>query len=311
MFGGRAPVMADDADLSTQIVDAMNKTWGVHPGFRANHAKGVVLEGSFTASPAAAALSKAVIFNGAKIPVTVRFSGDTGIPTLPDGEPQAHGLSIKYHLPDGGESDMVTNAFRFFPVANGADFRDMLTAIYESPDGSPEPTKLEQFRATHPRMSAAMATLGRPDSFADEQYNGINAFVFVNKAGEKQAVRYRITPEKVVHLDAADAAKKSPDFLFEELPARLSKGPITFHVRALLAQPGDQTKDPTLPWPDDRKVVDLGVLSIDKIVPDSLAAQKRLLFLPGSLLDGIEQSDDPNIEVRDGAYAVSFSRRNP
>ena len=44
---------------------------------------------------------------------------------------------------------------------------------------------------------------------------------------------------------------------------------------------------------------------------DSLEAQKKLLFLPGQLTDGIEPSDDPLIGLRDGAYAVSFSRRNP
>ena len=60
----------------------------------------------------------------------------------------------------------------------------------------------------------------------------------------------------------------------------------------------------------DRKVVDLGVLTIDKIVPDSSEAQKKLLFLPGALVPGIEKSDDPLIDVRDGAYAVSFGRRS-
>ena len=44
---------------------------------------------------------------------------------------------------------------------------------------------------------------------------------------------------------------------------------------------------------------------------DSDEAQKSLLFLPGLVTDGIEPSDDPLIGVRDGAYAESFSRRNP
>jgi hypothetical protein len=38
--------------------------------------------------------------------------------------------------------------------------------------------------------------------------------------------------------------------------------------------------------------------------------QKKLLFLPGQLTDGIEESDDPLIDIRNGAYAVSFARRN-
>jgi hypothetical protein len=58
------------------------------------------------------------------------------------------------------------------------------------------------------------------------------------------------------------------------------------------AAAGDQTKDPSQPSPDDRKVVDLGVLTIDKPVSDRLEAQKKLLFLPTRLADGIELSDD-------------------
>jgi catalase len=58
-------------------------------------------------------------------------------------------------------------------------------------------------------------------------------------------------------------------------------------------------------------VVDLGVLTITRAVPDSDEAQKKLLFLPTNLIDGIDASDDPIIPIRGGAYAVSFSRRNP
>jgi nucleoside-diphosphate-sugar epimerase len=73
---------------------------------------------------------------------------------------------------------------------------------------------------------------------------------------------------------------------------------------------GDQTRDPTQPWPDTRKVVELGLLTLDKNVADSLAPQKTLLFMPTSLTDGIELSDDPLSVVRAGAYGVSFARRS-
>jgi catalase len=53
------------------------------------------------------------------------------------------------------------------------------------------------------------------------------------------------------------------------------------------------------------------VLTLDKAVMNSAEAQKKLLFLPGQLTDGVELSDDPMIGVRDAAYAVSFSRRGP
>ena len=65
-------------------------------------------------------------------------------------------------------------------------------------------------------------------------------------------------PERVAHLAAADAAK----LLMDELRER-PKLPVTFH---LAAQPGS---DDALA--ERRKLVELGVLMIDKAVPDSAA----------------------------------------
>jgi catalase len=135
--------------------------------------------------------------------------------------------------------------------------------------------------------------------------------VFINQAGQKQAFRYIIAPEKIVHLSKDEAAKKSPNYLIDDVSHRLANGPITFHIKAQLAASGDQTKDPTQAWPDDREVVDLGTLLLNKTVADSDALQKKLLFIPGRLTEGIEFSDDPLLPARDGSYKVSFDRRNP
>src|SRR5258707_7313996 len=63
-----AAATADNAPVSTQIVDLANKVDGVHPGFRAFHAKGVAVEGTFRGSDEAAKLSRATLFNGRPIP---------------------------------------------------------------------------------------------------------------------------------------------------------------------------------------------------------------------------------------------------
>ncbi|MBV8063360.1 MAG: catalase family peroxidase, partial [Nevskia sp.] len=297
---GIGAAAADEPPLSVQIVDALNKIYGAHPGYRANHAKGVVVEGHFKATPGAAKLSRAKLFDGSTIPVTVRFSAAGGLPAIPDSDPHAnpHGMAIKYHLAGGGDTDMVINSLEFFPVATGEEFRDFLLAVAGSPADAPHPNKLEQFMAAHPQAPKALATVATPDSFADEEYYGIDAFNFVDASGKKQAVRYRMVPQKLVHLKPEDAAKKSADFLAEELAQRLAKKPLVFHLKAQLAAAGDQTKDPSQPWPDSRKLVELGVLTLDKPVADSLEAQKKLLFLPTRLTDGIELSDDPLPAVR-------------
>src|ERR1700720_3976124 len=191
----------DDAALTTQIVDTFCKIYGSHPGFRVNHAKGVVAEGSFVATPAASALSRAALFDGSRIPVTVRFSNDGGFPSVPDGAPSnPKGMAIKFHMPGGAEVDMVLLAVKFFPVASGEEFRDLLVAISESPADAPKPTKLDQFAASHPTFPASFGSAPTPDSFADQEYHGIDAFIFVDKAGHRQAVRYIMTPGRSVHL---------------------------------------------------------------------------------------------------------------
>jgi catalase len=307
-----AVAAADDTPVSTQIVDLANKLNGVHPGFRAFHAKGVVVEGNFRASPQAAKLSRATLFNGRTIPVTVRFSDGNGMPNVPDGSPGAnpHGMAIKFHLPGGSDTDMVTNSLKSFPAGTGEDFRDLLQAIIASPPDAPKPTKLEQFFASHPNAPKAFGSAATPDSYADEEYHGINAFIFVSNTGQREAVRYLLVPEKLVHLTPEEATKQSPDFLTDELTRRIARKPVVFHLKAQLAEPGDQTKDGSQPWPDERKVVELGVLTLNKVVPNSQEAEKNLLFMPTSLTDGIELSDDPLPSVRAAAYGVSFARRS-
>jgi catalase len=302
---------ADDAPVATQIVDALAKRYGTHPGYRANHAKGIVATGRFTPSGTGPGLTRSPIFAGPTLSVIVRFSDAGGDPGTADASKIAnpHGMSIKFTLPGGATSDIVTNALKFFTVATPEDFRDLQLASAESPPGSPEPTKLQRFLQSHPSVEKANATLGIPGSFVDEQYYGVDAFIFTNAAGVRQPFRYIIAPEKAVHLSAQDAASRPAGYLMEELPRRLAIGPATFHIKAQLAAPGDQTQDPTQPWPDDRRVVDLGVLTITGVVPDSDAEQKALLFLPGALTQGISPSDDPLIAARDSSYAVSYSRR--
>nr|WP_132255361.1 catalase family peroxidase [Methylobacterium segetis] len=309
---GAAHAQPDGATTAEQTVDAMNALFGKHSGIRANHAKGVVAEGSFTPSPEAGKLSKASLFAGAAVPVTIRFSDATGVPTIPDGSVKAnpHGMALKFKLADGSEMDVVVNALKFFPVATGEEFRDLLVAASKSGPDAPHPTPLEQFGQSHPAAAAAGGTAKTPTSFARQTYNGVNAFVFVDKDGKRQPFRYRFVPaqgEEV--LSEAEAKTKAPNYLVDEIGPRLAREPATFRVLAQLAEPGDPTNDATKPWPDARRTVDLGTLTVTKTVPDSASAEKALLFMPNALTDGIEVSDDPLIDARVQAYAVSFGRR--
>lgn len=305
-MGGGA--LADETSTAEQIVAALNKVWGQHSGARANHAKGVVLEGVFAPSPVGKTLSKAALFSPASIPVTVRFSDSSGAPDMPDGDPRAnpHGMAVKFHLASGDDVDIVANSLPFFPVATGEEFRDLLLAIADSPAGAPKPTKAEQFFAAHPAAVAAFGALNTPSSFAREVYNGVNSFVFVGADGTKTSFRFRIAPEGGPdYLKAADAAKLPPSALVDEIGKRVAAHEVKFTLQAQLAGPGDAVDDATKPYPGDRKIVNLGTMTLNKAV----AEDKTLNFLPLNLVGGIEPSSDPLIAVRNDAYAISYGKR--
>jgi catalase len=303
---------ADDPSVGEQVVTQLYKVFGEHPGMRANHAKGLVVEGIFAPSAAGAKLSKAALFQGKSMPVTVRFSDSTGLPDIPDGAPGAspHGMAMKFHMAGGAEMDVVTNSLKFFPVATGEEFRDLLIAISKTTKDSPKPTPVEAFMAAHPAAPKAFASTTTPVSWGRETYNGVDAFIFVDAKGKRQPFRFAIVPVAgTKHLSAAESAKQTPNFLIDEMTARLAKKPVQFRMMAQLASPSDQTKDPTQPWPASRKMVDLGLITLTKVTPDNATAAKALLFMPNNLVDGVEVSDDPLIQSRDEAYPVSFSHR--
>src|SRR2546430_7769718 len=125
---------ASQKSVPEQVVDAFTAVNGVHPGARVNHAKGVVLEGTFTPSASAASVSKAAHLQKQKhpIPVTVRLSAGSGIPTVSDTDQMPRGMSVKFTLPDGSKTDLVLLSFNGFPAATAEEFRDFLLAIAAS-----------------------------------------------------------------------------------------------------------------------------------------------------------------------------------
>ena len=150
------PARADEAPVPERIVDTMNQLFGKHAGFRANHAKGIVALGTFAPSGAGLALTSAALLRDGEVPVTARFSDATGVPAIPDGDPNAnpHGMAVRFTLPDGSEMDIVANSLAFFPVATGEDFLALLQAAGASGPDAAKPTPIERF--------AADASGGRP-----------------------------------------------------------------------------------------------------------------------------------------------------
>ena len=159
-------------------------------------------------------------------------------------------------------------------------------------------------------MKVVTAPKPTPASFATEPYFGVNAFLFTNGEGKARHGRYQFRPDAgSKFLTADEAAGKPANFLIDELGDRLAKGPAKFRLVVQLAAEGDPVDDATAVWPDDRPAVELGVLCVTGKVADNDAAQRALGFDPLRLVEGIEASDDPLLELRRAVYAVSRRRR--
>jgi catalase len=304
---------ANPKSMAEQLVDAFNAVFGVHPGIRANHSKGVVLKGTFTPSAAAASFSKAAHFKQHKtpVPVTVRFSDGSGLPTVPDTEEMPRGMAVKFALPDGSTTDLVLLSVNGFPAATAEEFRDFLLAIAASGPDAPKPTPIETFIESHPAAKAFVhAPKPPPVSFGTLPYFGINAFKLTNAKGVTTHVRYQLQPIAGTQvLSKEQISTKDSNYLTTEIGERLGHGPVKFKMLAQVAEKNDKVDDPTILWPASRKTIELGTITITTVVQDSQAAEKKLLFVPGALVPGIEPAD-PMIAARSAAYIVSLARRS-
>lgn len=310
-FGLNTAAQADEPKpLPAALVDALNKVaGGPHAGFRANHAKGVMVTGTFTPAATARGISKAPHFLK-PVPVTVRFSNATGVPVMPDADPNAspHGMAIRFHLAGGASTDIVAISANSFPVATPEDFLALLQAAAASGPDAAKPTPIEAFLGSHPAALKFVTTpRPAPESFGTLAFHGVNAFKFTNAKKQTSYIRYQILPVAGEHA-LPDGAKPDPNYLMTELPARVGKGPVQFKLMAQVANKGDKLTDPTVIWPASNKVVELGTITLNANIPNQAEAAK-ILYNPVSLPAGIEPSDDPVLAMRFPAYAVSFGQR--
>ena len=297
--------------LPVAIVDTLHTlSGGPHAGYRANHAKGALVTGEFTPAPTAPGLSKASHF-AKRVPVLVRFSNGTRLPTMPDADASPHGIAIRFQLPKGENTDIVSISADSFPVTTPEEFLGLLQAIAASGPTAAKPTPIEQFLGSHP-IAAKWVTTPRPApvSFGTLAFYGVNAFKFTNAKGVSRYARYQILPvagERA--LSEGDAAKAAPNYLIDELPQRIAKSPVKFRLVAQVAKEGDPLNDGSVAWAPDRELIELGTISLTKTPAEQVKAQKVLLFNPLLLQAGIKPSADPVLLARPGAYAASYGQR--
>jgi catalase len=299
--------------LANDLLPQFDQIFGVHSGFRAAHAKGLLLTGTFTPAAGAKNLTRAPHAVRASTPVTARFSNSTGLPQIPDNKPEANprGLAIRFNLAEHMHTDIVSHSTDGFPTRDGYEFLEFLKAASASGPDVPSPKPIETFLGAHPAALAFVQTPKPfPKSFARQTYFGVTAFAFTNSKGQKRFGRYRIVPEEGNHFFSdEEAARLSPDYHFEEIMGHLKKDAVRFSILVQLAEAGDTVDDATRHWPESRELFNLGTLELTAPVDDNLSQQQHIIFDPIPRVDGIEPSADPLLELRAAIYLLSGRRR--
>ncbi|MDX6462449.1 MAG: catalase [Acidobacteriaceae bacterium] len=299
--------------LSENLLKQFDAIFGLNPGFRPAHAKGLMLSGTFTPADSAAELTSAPHITRPSTPVVVRVSNSTGVPLIPDNDPNANprGFAIRFQLAEHVHTDIVSHSTDGFPTHTGDEFLGFLRALAASDPANLKGSPLEAFLGSHPAALAfVQAPKPAPSSFARESYFGVTAMRFTNRQGKSRYGRYRILPAAGNdHLEDATAKAKSPNYLFDELNQRIADGPVIFRIVVQLAEDGDTVDNATIHWPESRPLREFGTLTLTAVVPDNAAQQKQIIFDPIPRVDGIAPSDDPLLELRAAIYLMSGRRR--
>ena len=314
VLGTPLAMAAENQVAPDQAVAAIEGAFGVTPGQRRNHIKGSCAVGEFVGNKDAARYTSSALFSGKPVPVIARFSLAGGNPKLPDTAKNPRGMALEFKLPGVKLQHMTMLNAPMFGAANPQSFLDQMLAMQPDPaTGKPDPEKMKAFKASHPDNLAQaqyLASNNPPASYANSAYFGIHTFKFINKKNQTTLVRWRFVPQDGEKRLSDDELKTAgANFLEQALISRAQQGPVRWDMMLTIGVAGDAEDNPTLAWPEERKQVKVGTLSITAAMPQKGAACEAVNFDPLVMADGIAPTNDPVLLFRSPAYALSFAKR--
>jgi catalase len=292
----------------TKLVTALEPPGGPALGHRRNHAKGICFTGTFDGNGDGLELSKATVLERGQYPVVGRLNIAGGDPKIPDPMAQVRGLGIRVTTPDGQEWRSAMIDAPVFAAPTPQAFFEFLTAV-----SSKDHNAFMQYSSAHPEIFTFISWVkdhGRTESWAEDRFNSLDSYVFINNSGAKSIVRWSFVPfAKPVTIATEELVKRDPDFLEEDIIQRVAAAPQRWDLVVTVANPGDPTSDPTRAWPADRRTVNVGTLTVQQVEPEADGPCRDINFDPAVLPIGITTSDDPFPAARSAAYRVSYNSR--
>ena len=289
--------MADPASLAVQAVDAIHGVYGSHAGRRAVHSKGTLLKGTFTPTPEAAR-SRARRSSPPRRPWSARVSNGGGNPEAPDFDQDGRGLAVKFSLPDGSTTDMVTTSLPAFIARTPEDFVEFDARAQARPrDRLPRRRGRRRLHREASRGDDGDPAHGHLEAAGELRDGAVREPAHVPLGREEGRAGAGSPRTASVRWSPRRRAERGADYLQEEILERAAAGGAAWRLVVVLGTDEDSTSDPTEVWPEDRETVDAGRLVLTGPETERETGDDVLVFDPTRVCEGIELSDDPIVTL--------------
>lgn len=315
-IGNEGPVLLQDINL----IDKLASFDRERIPERVVHARGAGAFGEFVAADNFSVYTKAKFINqkGKKTPVFVRFSTVIHGNGSPESLRDPRGFATKFYTEEGNY-DIVGNNLPVFFIRDAIKFPDMVHSLKPSPiTNKQDPNRFFDFFSSLPESTHMLTRLysdyGIPANYRQMNGSSVHAFKWVNDKNEVVYVKYSWkTKQGEKNLSAEEASKiQGADFQHatNDLYENIKKGnnpQWDLYVQMIKAEDFGKYDfyplDPTKTWPEDLvKPMLVGTMTLNKIPDNYFESVEQSAFAPGSLIPGVEASEDKLLQGRLFSY---------
>ena len=294
---------------------------------RVVHPRGAGAFGYFEASADMSEFTQAAPFQqvGKRTDLAVRFSTVIHSKGSPETARDPRGFAVKFYT-EQGNYDIVGNNLPVFFIRDAIKFPDMVHSLKPSPvTNKQDPNRYFDFfthipEATH-MLTQLYSDYGTPLGYQYMNGSSVHGFKWVNAKGEVIYVKYhweslqgeKNLDHKTIPIQQGKDWQHATVSLFNDIKeGRYPKWDL--YVQMIKVEdlnnfdfwPLDATKD----WPEDKiERVKIGIMTLTKNPENYFQDVESIAFSPGSLIPGVEPSEDKLLQGRLFSYFDTHRHR--
>lgn len=294
---------ASAQDLATDTVKSFEQVFGANKGKRRNHTKGFCFTGRL--SPKDKMISQYSMSSLFKHDSEVigRLSHKGGNAKAFDDKHADYGMGLSISTESGEKHLMSMNTLDFFPVQTPKAFAELMRAKANGSEAvaafKKNSADLRRYGVHHAKKSKILTP------YEGTTFNSINSFYLINENNQKTAVRWSFVPQNQQSL----VVPQKHDFFYQNMQENLKAHPIVWDMVVTIANEIDDVNNAARAWEGSHTQIVAAELTVSSVATEENGKCEKINFDPLVLSKGFEPSNDPLLQARRNAYAVSFGKR--